>query len=193
MRTNLIIVDDFYNNVDEVRKYALSQNFHATGNYPGVRTGALINDSTREKIQKIIEPHGGKITDWCESDEYTGAFQMTTALERSWVHSDNVNKNYVIEENRWGGVLYLTPDAPLEAGTSFYRSKLNNSIYNHDNDELNQYSQDMTKWELVNQVHNVYNRLILFRADQWHTSQVYFGNTMETGRLTQVFFFTTEY
>ena len=51
----------------------------------------------------------------------------------------------------------------------------------------------MTKWELVNQVSNVYNRLILFRADQWHTSQVYFGNTMETGRLTQVFFFTTEY
>ena len=193
MRTNLIIVDDFYNNVDEVRKYALSQNFHATGNYPGVRTGALINDSTRENIQKIVEPHGGKITDWFESEEYTGAFQMTTALERSWVHSDNVNKNYVIEENRWGGVLYLTPDAPLEAGTSFYRSKLNNSIYNHNNDELNQYSQDMTKWELVSEVHNVYNRLILFRADQWHTSQVYFGNTMETGRLTQVFFFTTEY
>ena len=193
MRTNLIIVDDFYNNVDEVRKYALSQNFHATGNYPGVRTGALINDSTREKIQKIVEPHGGKITDWFESDEYTGAFQMTTALERSWVHSDNVNKNYVIEENRWGGVLYLTPDAPLEAGTSFYRSKLNNSIYNHDNDELNQYSQDMTKWEVANEVKNIYNRLILFRGDQWHSSSTYFGHDDETGRLTQVFFFMTEY
>ena len=193
MRTNLIIVDDFYNNVDEVRKFALSQPFDVKGNYPGVRTGCLINDSTRENIQKIVEPHGGKITDWLESDEYTGSFQITTAKERSWVHSDNVNKNYVIEENRWGGVLYLTPDAPLEAGTSFYRSKLNNSIYNHNNDELNQYSQDMTKWEVASEVKNIYNRLILFRGDQWHSSTTYFGQDHETGRLTQVFFFHTEY
>ena len=118
---------------------------------------------------------------------------MTTSVERSWVHSDNVNKNYLIEENRWGGVLYLTPDAPLEAGTSFYRSKLNNSIYNHDNDELNQYSQDMTKWEVAGEVKNIYNRLILFRGDQWHSSTTYFGQDHETGRLTQVFFFHTEY
>ena len=194
MRTNLIIVDDFYNNVDEVRKYALSQNFHAKGNYPGVRTGCLINDSTRENIQKIVEPHGGKITDWLESDEYTGAFQMTTALERSWVHSDNVNKSYIFDScTYWGGVLYLTPDAPLEAGTSFYRSKLNNSIYNHNNDELNQYSQDMTKWDVATEVKNIYNRLILFRGDQWHSSSTYFGQDHETGRLTQVFFFHTEY
>ena len=194
MRTNLIIVDDFYNNVDEVRKFALSQNFHATGNYPGVRTGCLINDSTRENIQKIVEPHGGKITDWLESDEYTGAFQMTTSVERSWVHSDNVNKSYIFDScTYWGGVLYLTPDAPLEAGTSFYRSKLNNSIYNHDNDELNQYSQDMTKWDVATEVKNIYNRLILFRGDQWHSSSTYFGQDHETGRLTQVFFFHTEY
>ena len=194
MRTNLIIVDDFYNNVDEVRKFALSQNFHATGNYPGVRTGCLINDSTRENIQKIVEPHGGKITDWLESDEYTGAFQMTTSVERSWVHSDNVNKSYIFDScTYWGGVLYLTPDAPLEAGTSFYRSKLNNSIYNHDNDELNQYSQDMTKWDVATEVKNIYNRLILFRGDQWHSSSTYFGHDNETGRLTQVFFFNTEY
>ena len=194
MRTNLIIVDDFYNNVDEVRKFALSQNFHATGNYPGVRTGCLINDSTRENIQKIVEPHGGKITDWLESDEYTGAFQMTTSVERSWVHSDNVNKSYIFDScTYWGGVLYLTPDAPLEAGTSFYRSKLNNSIYNHDNDELNQYSQDMTKWDVATEVKNIYNRLILFRGDQWHSSTTYFGQDHETGRLTQVFFFHTEY
>ena len=130
MRTNLIIVDDFYNNVDEVRKFALSQPFDVKGNYPGVRTGCLINDSTRENIQKIVEPHGGKIVDWLESDEYTGSFQMATSRERTWVHSDNVNNSYVHDSpNYWGGVLYLNPDAPLEGGTSFYRSKVNKSIY----------------------------------------------------------------
>ena len=55
------------------------------------------------------------------------------------------------------------------------------------------YSNDMTKWELVSEVHNIYNRLILFRANQWHTAQTYFGNNQETGRLSQLFFFDTEY
>ena len=196
MRTNLIIVDDFYNNVDEVRKFALSQPFDVKGNYPGVRTGCLINDSTRENIQKIVEPHGGKIVDWLESDEYTGSFQMATSRERTWVHSDNVNNSYVHDSpNYWGGVLYLNPDAPLEGGTSFYRSKVNKSIYNHNYDHLasDVYSQDMTKWDIATEVKNIYNRLILFRGDQWHSSSTYFGHDNETGRLTQVFFFMTEY
>ena len=196
MRTNLIIVDDFYNNVDEVRKFALSQPFDVKGNYPGVRTGCLINDSTRENIQKIVEPHGGKIVDWLESDEYTGSFQMATSRERTWVHSDNVNNSYVHDSpNYWGGVLYLNPDAPLEGGTSFYRSKVNKSIYNHNYDHLasDVYSQDMIKWDIATEVKNIYNRLILFRGDQWHSSSTYFGHDDETGRLTQVFFFMTEY
>ena len=196
MRTNLIIVDDFYNNVDEVRKFALSQPFDVKGNYPGVRTGCLINDSTRENIQKIVEPHGGKIVDWLESDEYTGSFQMATSRERTWVHSDNVNNSYVHDSpNYWGGVLYLNPDAPLEGGTSFYRSKVNKSIYNHNYDHLasDVYSQDMTKWDIATEVKNIYNRLILFRGDQWHSSSTYFGHDDETGRLTQVFFFMTEH
>ena len=196
MRTNLIIVDDFYNNVDEVRKFALSQPFDVKGNYPGVRTGCLINDSTRENIQKIVEPQGGKIVDWLESDEYTGSFQMATSRERTWVHSDNVNNSYVHDSpNYWGGVLYLNPDAPLEGGTSFYRSKVNKSIYNHNYDHLasDVYSQDMTKCDIATEVKNIYNRLILFRGDQWHSSSTYFGHDDETGRLTQVFFFMTEY
>ena len=35
MRQNIIIVDDFYNNPDQVREFALSQEFDVTGNYPG--------------------------------------------------------------------------------------------------------------------------------------------------------------
>ena len=37
---------------------------------------------------------------------------------------------------------------------------------------------------------NVYNRLVLYRGDLFHRSlQSGFGNSVETGRLTQVFFF----
>ena len=33
-----MIFDDFYNNVDQVREYALGLDFNVQGNYPGLRT-----------------------------------------------------------------------------------------------------------------------------------------------------------
>jgi len=35
---------------------------------------------------------------------------------------------------------------------------------------------------------NVYNRLIMYRGDEFHKSNDYFGTTLQDGRLTQVFF-----
>ena len=32
---DLIIIDNFYSNVDEVRSFALEQDFNVDGNYPG--------------------------------------------------------------------------------------------------------------------------------------------------------------
>ena len=186
MRTNLLVIDDFYNNVDDVRKHALAQEFNVTGNYPGARTKSFINQSTKDGIQKLIYPHAGKVTEWLDHEDhgYTGSFQMTLSSHKSWIHTD--------DNNNWAGVLYLTPDAPPIGGTGFYRSKINGSMYGHNDQDIKYYGQDKSKWDLVNEVHNVYNRLILFRADQWHTSMEYFGNDPETSRLTQVFFFNTE-
>ena len=200
MRTNLIVIDDFYNNVDSVREFALAQDFYIKGNYPGARTENFINESTKNQIQDIIYPYSGNVTNWMDDQPrdlllkgetstekgtgYTGAFQISYASDRSWIHTD--------DNNNWAGVLYLTPDAPTVGGTGFYRSKINGSIYGQNDNDVGPYGQDKSKWDLVNEVHNIYNRLILFRSDQWHTSMEYFGNDHETGRLTQVFFFTTE-
>ena len=52
--------------------------------------------------------------------------------------------------------------------------------------------QDYTKWEIVDRVGNVFNRLIMYRADNYHVSLDYFGKDMYDGRLFQVFFFNTE-
>ena len=186
MRTNLLVVDGFYHNVDGVRKFALSEKFDVVGNYPGKRTKAFNNDSTQDKIQSFLYPHAGKIIDWMENeDQYCGSFQMSYATDRSWIHTD--------DHNNWAGVLYLTPNAPITGGTGFYRSKVNGSIYGKNDDLAGDYAQDKTQWDLIGEVHNIYNRLVLFRADQWHTSMEYFGNNNKTGRLTQVFFFSTEY
>jgi len=183
---NLIIVDSFYNNAKEVRDFILKQEFKVTGNYPGRRTKSYATEHLKEIIQKYIQPFGGKITDFpLEEDAYNGSFQYTTSRDRSWIHVDSYNN--------WGGVLYLTPDAPLSSGTGFYKFK-DGSMYQHTEHapETGKYSQDFTKWELVDHVGNVFNRLVLFNSKRFHVSMDYFGTDVQDGRLFQVFFFSTE-
>lgn len=192
MRHSSIVIDGLYNDVDAVRQMALNMEFGVRGNYPGQRTEPVFNQGVKDLIQKYVEPYGGKITMW--DTEYTGSFQYTTQRDRSWVHADG--------ETRWAGVCYLTPNAPLSGGTGLFRHKatgLTASPRNEDGsinrellDEIYNDSQDMTKWEMTDFVGNVYNRLVIYRGDIFHTSLDYFGRDKYDGRLFQTFFFNTE-
>ena len=193
----LIVIDNFYNNAMETRNYILTQEFKVRGNYPGQRTRSFANSHLKDIIQDYILPFGGKITEFPMPDEtnkddnniYNGAFQYTTSRDRSWIHVDGFNN--------WAGVLYMTPDAPLSSGTGFYKYK-DGTTYESDmkimnnKPEIDNSSQDLTRWEQVDKVGNIFNRLILFNAKRFHMSLDYFGNSKENGRLFQVFFFSTE-
>lgn len=193
----LIIIDNFYNNPYDTRKYILTQEFLVRGNYPGQRTISYATHKLKDIIQKYIEPFGGKITEFPIPKEdgsdasgiYNGSFQFTTSRDRSWIHIDGYNN--------WAGVLYMTPNAPLTSGTSFYKfhdgttCKRDTEILEN-KDEIDKCSQDLTKWKKVDEVGNVFNRLILFNSNRFHMSMDYFGDSKENGRLFQVFFFSTE-
>lgn len=190
---NAYIVDDFYNDVDDVRAMALSMEFGTRGNYPGQRTVPIYNEGVKKAIGDIIKPAAGEITYW--QTEYTGAFQYTTQRDRSWIHAD--------QTTNWAAVCYLTPDAPLSGGTGLFRHKatgwhkapkLADGSYDPNGLELiGKDSQDMTKWEMTTFLGNVYNRLVIYRGDIFHTSLDYFGTDKYDGRLFQTFFFNTEY
>ena len=194
MEIQTIIVDDFYNDVDLVRDFALQQDFNVNGNYPGHRTPSLTNDTVKEVIQNIVRTAGGKIT-WWDTDQYNGAFQYATASDRSWIHAD--------QTSNWAAVCYLTPNAPSTAGTGLFRHKetgLYKAPKNPDGsfdmeylNRINQDSLDMTKWEKIDTLANKYNRLVLYRGDIFHMSLDYFGKDKYDGRLFQTFFFNTEY
>lgn len=194
MKTNLLIVDDFYIDPDYVRNVALSEEFSVTGNYPGRRTKQYLNESIKETIQNIVLTAGGSIINW-DYTGYNGAFQYTTSRDRSWIHAD--------QTTMWAGVCYLTPDAPVSGGTALFRHKRTglysaprkkNGEYDFDLlSEIDKDSQDMTKWEITDRVANVYNRLVLYRGDNFHCSMDYFGQGLEDGRLFQTFFFNTDF
>jgi len=185
MQTKLIIVDDFYSNPDNVRNYALSQQFEVSGNYPGLRTKPYLPEDLKTSIQHIVLNAGGKITYWFDDSGYTGAFQICTAKDRTWIHADSFNT--------WAGVCYLNPDPPLSAGTALYRWKETKEYERKSNDAHMHDGNDYTKWEMTDYVSNKYNRLVLYRGNMYHASVDYFGNTLQDGRLFQTFFFNTEF
>ena len=192
MRFNSLTIDNFYSNPMDVREFALKQEFKVRGNYPGQRTESFLNDSIKKTLRDILYPFAGEVTNW--GGEYTGSFQYTTAYDRSWIHADSTTD--------WAAVCYLTPNAPVSAGTGIFRHKATgwqHYDYKRENEPGYKESgppgdemQDYTKWEMVDRVGNVFNRLIMYRADNYHVSLYYFGKDMHDGRLFQVFFFNTE-
>ncbi|HMT94132.1 DUF6445 family protein [uncultured Thiothrix sp.] len=189
----VVVVDNFYSDPDAVREYAMTLDFNPNVKYhKGSRTEVkTIFEGTKETFEKLL---GRKISVW-ESHIYNGVFQYCTAEEPLVYHTDNQS---------YAAVVFLTPDAPPECGTSFYKSKLNGLMayptpadckkHNKSADELfdemfagNFY--DKTRWDLVDTVGNVYNRLVIFDAKRVHAASAYFGDNMKNSRLFHMFFF----
>ena len=181
MNVNLIVVDNFYADPDSVRSFALKQEFNVKGNFPGVRTKSFLTPDVVSAIEHNMQ-FAGKITNTFDNNGFTGAFQLTNAWDRTWIHADH--------HNMWAGVCYLTPDAPHTSGTGLYRHKATGEHRRVAEDQHEGY--DYTKWDLFDKIGNKYNRLILYRGDLFHASLDYFGDNLQTGRLFQTFFFNTE-
>lgn len=188
MNINAIIVDNFYGNPDSVREFALSQDFSVRGNYPGYRTKSFLTEDVKNTISRIVSFAGGNVTDWFiypNQDNYTGAFQLCTSSDRTWIHSDH--------NNMWAAVCYLTPDAPVSGGTALYRHRLSGERSFVKDSKYEKDPYDYTQWEIVDKIGNIYNRLIMYPGQLYHASIDYFGQNHTNGRLFQTFFFNTEY
>mgnify|MGYP001191227123 FL=1 len=188
MNKTMLIVDDFYASPDEVRNFALTKNFVTAGNYPGYRTECE-EDDRHTYLKTFLENLMGETINYWPKEHNT-SYQVTTEKDTTWVHHDDTD---------WAGVLFLTPNPPIESGTAIYKHKQSgiswwDGIENSASD-LNGLAglDDLSNWEQQVFVGNVYNRLVLFRGNQYHRSLVPgFGNDKYTGRLFQVFFFNVE-
>ena len=103
------------------------------------------------------------------------------------------------DTQQYAAVVFLTPNAPPESGTNFYRSKLtgktrfekweNNGSREYDITFQNGNYYDKTKLELIDKIGNVYNRLVIFDAHAIHAASEYFGDTKLNSRYFHMFFF----
>ena len=184
------IVDNFYDNPDEIRKFALEQEFDEGGfgkGFIGRRTKQqFLFPNLKEKFEEIM---GRKITAWQEHG-MNGRFQIAWSGEPLVYHCDS---------QKWGGMLYLTPNAPYQCGTTLYAHKQTRARTYYEEgwdaawkDIPGECHLDGTHWEPVDVLGNVYNRLVIFDASAIHSASEYFGTVMENARLWQMFFFDTE-
>ena len=183
VKKKVFIVDDFYDDPIGVRNFALSQDFVEDLNYhKGKRTREQHDfPGLRQAFETIL---GFEITKWTETYPASSRFQYCTAEDKLVYHCDT---------QQWAGVLYLTPNAPYSAGTSLFshtQSGLRNQNDFNGHDVFGDIGYyDKSKFDLVDVVGNVFNRLVLFDAKSIHAASEYFGTTKENGRLFQVFFF----
>lgn len=177
----LFVVDNFYRDPYAVRDFALKQNFLDDQRYyKGRRTeDRFIIPGTKEAFESILNI---KINSW-ENQPMNGVFQACNAQDSLVYH---------VDAQEWAAIVYLTPDAPFECGTSLYANKQTKCRRWGDPGHQTNFTggfYDKTKFELVDTVGNVFNRLVIFDSKCIHAASQYFGQTVEDSRLFHMFFF----
>ena len=200
----LICFDNFYNDPDAVRDYALSLDYSECGVFPGVRTEALHKfdkeffyrscykflslflDLDFEKVEWQILSQFQKIYRYSED--------KSSPSNTGWVHADS---------DFMSAVVYLNHNPNPDSGTSLYSStkdviidmsptdELRNSFFQNKLVTPSSYEEELLKnnsfFEKTVEIKNVYNRIIMYDSNQYHAQDNYWMDN-EDFRLTQVFF-----
>ena len=185
----VVVVDDFLGNPDEIRALALKQDYKPQGS-KGVRSlDRFAHPNLVPCFEQLIDR---KILEWGLGAN--GRFQHCNA-ETPLVHHCDLQTH--------AASIFLTPDAPPGCGLKLLRSKKFGLRYGPTQEfakarnmtqaqvhaEMFGGFYDSTLWETVDQIGNVYNRLVIWDAQHAHTAACYFGQHINDSRLFQVFFF----
>jgi hypothetical protein len=191
-----IIVDSFFKEPMEVRKFALGMKYEPSsqGIFSGKRTESLHHNYPnffKGVCKKILNCHSIPVV------EYKAYMHFHTTCEEfgdvGWVHHDG--GDVVL-----AAIVYLNINCNnnINNGTSLYRAKNLNKIEGDPvlrksfiegkdyKEEKNKHNSD---YEEVIRVGEAFNRLISYDSFNYHTGAGYYGNSLETSRLTLLVFF----
>tara|TARA_R110000751_G_scaffold1985_6_gene7617 strand:- start:791 stop:1381 length:591 start_codon:yes stop_codon:yes gene_type:complete len=182
----IVVVDDFLANPMEHREFALNLEYEKKGSY-GVRSKTPYPYVEYLNCFERLLGRNIKKETWFQG--VNGCYQWCDK------HQEVV---YHVDQQDYAAIVYLTPNAPPSSGTSFWKSKHSRArmIGSNSNIDLTfgrgAHLKDPDQWNLVDQVGNVFNRLILFNGKYIHSATEYFGEDINDSRLFQIFFFHVE-
>jgi hypothetical protein len=195
----VIIVDNFYTDPDAIRDFVLRQEKtnESDGNYAGVMT--IEPFMTQEHVNIISKLVGQSLK---PSTSYNGKFRFTKVGDeyKQDIHFDPGSNNCA-----WAGVAYLTPTDNTE-GTVFWKHKRTGlESIPRTQEGIQQYGWngpddlkvfleteglDYSLWEKTLTIPYKYNRMVLFRPWMFHSPGPAFGDTLDTSRIVQTFFWS---
>lgn len=196
---DLLIIDNFYEDPDAVRSYALDLDYLPyrrswfsssllNAEHQSCETGVrLANQPIREELERLLSCRCDVSTWDVSGDGMNGAFHLKFKDYLPWASSAIHNHTGRDEDVRdgWSGLVYLNPDCDPSKGTSIWRHRKTGKCYSADCI----YSFNLDEFESVLVVENVYNRLVMFRASIIHMGEEGFGYRRQDARLFQTFFF----
>lgn len=181
MNPAYVVVDDFRPDAEDVRAAALAMAY-APGP-AGARTRTAYRGAGLLPAFEALL--GRAVTGW--DAPANGTFQWCRAEDPVVVHA---------EASRWAGVWFLAPDPPPAAAVRFHRSRATGgrraTPFPAQNARMFQGKhRDLTAWDEVDRVGNVFNRLVLWDGALAVSTGPHFGRDAQTGFLAQLFFFDT--
>ncbi|MBV8517330.1 MAG: hypothetical protein JO197_07995 [Acidobacteria bacterium] len=204
MKRFIRVVDDFYADPQAVRRRALEMTYTEPENLVGWRTKAYQPRGIRQRIESRF---GVRIPYWeadldaieaCNGVFFT-SYAKGARSERVGIHFD--------DPPRWVMFLiYLTPDAPYDAGTSLWQHRKTGIVAKPTRrdaerlgiplDELFATIEHDAKirgrWIEIDRVGNVFNRAVMFPGGFYHSASRHFGSGFRDGRIYQSFHFPVE-
>ncbi|MBC8949992.1 MULTISPECIES: DUF6445 family protein [Xenorhabdus] len=200
---SIIVIDDFYHNPIEIRKHALSLDYKQKNGatYPGMEATSERNwEIVRNTLMSYINED---VSAPCpKSDGFAqGKFRIAVANDNK-KRLDNVH----VDQQKYSGIIYLTPNVLCQGGVAFYKHKKTGEVFFNKTviqskgfptvgDDFHKrvlsYFKDDNNWDKIGEIPMRFNRAVIIMARVFHGSTGIFGDSMETGRLTQHFEFYT--
>jgi hypothetical protein len=204
MKRFLFAVDDFYADPLAVRRRALAMPYSHPENVVGWRTRCYQPRGIKERIERTFAvriPYWEKDLDAIEA--CNGVFFQS--YDRGG-HAETVGIHYD-EPLRWVMFLiYLTPEAPYDAGTSLWQHRKTGLMRKPTPADaarlgmpiddlaelLERDSRTKSRWIEIDRVGNVFNRAVMFPGGFYHSATRHFGSSFQNGRIYQSFHFPVE-
>ena len=179
---SVVVKDDFYENPDEVRQLALGKTYEK----PQAGTVQLAANyiCTDEEAIPLIK----RIKPYVKSDP-ENPVQGASILFRYTLAGVDKKVFCHVDGCSYAGILYLTLPEHCAGGTTIYRHKpTGDEIYDKTHRHLYDFN-DPDQWEVLREMEMVYNRMVMYPGQLFHAiTPVFFGDTIENGRLTQNLF-----
>jgi hypothetical protein len=157
---SVIIIDNVLDNINSIRERALMLNYTKSEDRSDVNWKGYRCLEKTNLGNEVMNSILNKLPTFLKGMQY--GYNFHYSLEET----DITNKIHKDSYSKYAGVLYMNPSPPPSSGTLIYDDKSN----------------------IIATLDNIYNRLVMYPSNLWHSLDNSFGKDINDSRLTFIIF-----